>query len=75
VNWQVIVDLANRMGYPMHYTSEEDTWQEIVLLTPVFRGITYERLQHDGIPWNCRTMSTPWCSIPGACCNTGTPVP
>jgi formate dehydrogenase major subunit len=53
VDWHVIVDLANRMGYPMHYTSEEDIWREIVSLTPVFRGITYERLQHEGIPWPC----------------------
>jgi formate dehydrogenase major subunit len=53
VDWHVIADLARRMGYPMHYASEEEIWQEIVLLTPVFRGITYERLQHQGIPWPC----------------------
>lgn len=53
VDWHIIADLANRMGYPMPYTSEEQIWQEIVSLTPVFRGITYERLQHEGIPWPC----------------------
>jgi formate dehydrogenase major subunit len=53
VDWHIVADLARRMGYPMSYASEEDIWQEIVALTPVFRGITYERLQHEGIPWPC----------------------
>jgi predicted molibdopterin-dependent oxidoreductase YjgC len=53
VDWHVIVELANRMGYPMHYAAEEEIWREIVALTPVFGGITYERLQHEGIPWPC----------------------
>jgi formate dehydrogenase major subunit len=53
VDWHIIADLSTRMGYPMSYTSEEEIWQEIVSLTPVFRGITYERLQHEGIPWPC----------------------
>ena len=53
IDWHIIADLANRMGYPMPYTSEEDIWREIVSLTPVFGGITYARLQHEGIPWPC----------------------
>ncbi|MCZ6872324.1 MAG: formate dehydrogenase subunit alpha [bacterium] len=53
VDWHIIADLASRMGYPMSYASEEEIWQEIVSLTPVFRGITYDRLQHEGIPWPC----------------------
>ena len=52
-DWRIIVDLAARMGYPMSYTSEEAIWQEIVSLTPVFTGITYERLANQGIPWPC----------------------
>jgi formate dehydrogenase major subunit len=53
VDWHIIADLANRMGYPMRYTSEEEIWQEIVSLTPPFAGITYERLEQQGIPWPC----------------------
>ena len=53
VDWHIIADLATRMGYPMRYDSEEQIWQEIVSLTPVFGGITYERLQHEGLPWPC----------------------
>src|SRR5207244_4842868 len=53
VDWHIIADLAKRIGYPMRYTSEAEIWQEIVSLTPPFTGITYERLEHAGIPWPC----------------------
>jgi formate dehydrogenase major subunit len=59
VDWHIIADLANRMGYPMSYATEEDIWQEIVSLTPVFGGITYARLQQEGIPWPCPTPEHP----------------
>ena len=52
-DWRIIVDLAARMGYPMSYASEEAIWKEIVSLTPVFAGITYDRLANEGIPWPC----------------------
>ena len=53
VDWHIIADLATRMDYPMRYTSEEEIWQEIVALTPVFGGITYARLEQEGLPWPC----------------------
>jgi formate dehydrogenase major subunit len=59
VDWHIVADLASRMGYPMSYASEEEIWQEIVSLTPVFGGITYNRLQHDGIPWPCPAPGHP----------------
>lgn len=59
VDWHVIADLAERMGYPMHYASEEDIWREIVSLTPVFGGITYDRLRTQGLPWPCPTTDHP----------------
>ena len=59
VDWHIIADLARRMGYPMPYTSEEDIWQEIVSLTPPFTGITYERLEQQGVPWPCPAPDHP----------------
>ncbi len=53
MDWHIIADLSTRMGYPMPYESEAQIWQEIVSLTPVFGGITYERLEHEGLPWPC----------------------
>jgi formate dehydrogenase major subunit len=59
VDWHIIADLAGRMGYPMPYTSEEDIWQEIVSLTPPFTGITYGRLEQQGVPWPCPAPDHP----------------
>jgi formate dehydrogenase major subunit len=59
VDWHIVADLAKRMGYPMPYTSEEEIWQEIVSLTPPFTGITYERLEQQGIPWPCPAPDHP----------------
>ncbi|GIX46186.1 MAG: hypothetical protein KatS3mg131_0397 [Candidatus Tectimicrobiota bacterium] len=53
VDWQIIADLARRMGYPMFYASEEEIWEEIRALTPVLRGITYERLERESVAWPC----------------------
>jgi predicted molibdopterin-dependent oxidoreductase YjgC len=63
VDWQIIADLAQRMGYPMPYSSEEEIWREIVSLTPVFTGITYERLAHEGIPWPCPEPGHPGIAV------------
>jgi formate dehydrogenase major subunit len=59
VDWHIIADLARRMGYPMPYTSEEEIWQEIVSLTPPFTGITYGRLEQQGVPWPCPAPDHP----------------
>jgi formate dehydrogenase major subunit len=59
VDWRIIADLATRMGYPMTYDSEAQIWQEIVSLTPVFGGITYERLEHESLPWPCPEPTHP----------------
>jgi formate dehydrogenase major subunit len=59
VDWHIIADLARRMGYPMPYTSEEEIWQEIVSLTPPFTGVTYARLEQQGVPWPCPAPDHP----------------
>lgn len=59
VDWRVLAELSNRMGYPMSYTSEEEIWQEIVALTPDFAGITYARLEQQGVAWPCPTPEHP----------------
>jgi predicted molibdopterin-dependent oxidoreductase YjgC len=41
------------MGYPMHYSSAEEIFEEIRMLTPSYAGISYERLEGKGIHWPC----------------------
>ncbi len=46
--WQATVDLANAMGYPMHYESAAAIMEEIAALTPTFAGVSFERLDREG---------------------------
>jgi formate dehydrogenase major subunit len=51
-DWQVICEVATRMGYPMHYDHPSQIMDEIARLTPSLRGISYERLERtEGLQW------------------------
>ena len=58
-DWEIIQELSNRFGYQMNYESAEDIMKEISALTPSYGGITYERLQGDGLAWPCPDKEHP----------------
>lgn len=47
----IITDLAGRMGYEMPNTSPETLMAEIASLTGIYRGVTYPRLERNGLQW------------------------
>lgn len=59
VDWEIIQDLSNRLGYPMNYKSAEDIFTEITQLTPSYAGMSYPRLQGEGLLWPCPTHDHP----------------
>ena len=52
-DWEIICDLAERMGYPMHYAHPSEIMDEIATLTPIYGGIHHHRLVPDGLQWPC----------------------
>ena len=63
-DWQVICEVATRMGYPMHYDHPSQIMDEIARLTPSLRGISYERLERtDGLQWPVPETNHPGTSI------------
>lgn len=53
-DWQVTMDLANAMGYPMHYNHPSEIMDEIAQLTPTFTGVSFKRIDELGsIQWPC----------------------
>lgn len=44
-DWQIIQDIANRLGAKWNYTHPSEIYAEIASLTPLFAGVTYERLE------------------------------
>lgn len=57
-DWQIISEIATRMGYPMHYNNTQEIWDELRSLCPDFYGATYEKMGELGyIQWPCRDES------------------
>lgn len=42
-DWEIISLLATEMGYPMHYEDNQQIWDEMRELCPLFYGVTYEK--------------------------------
>jgi formate dehydrogenase alpha subunit len=60
LDWEILQEVAQRMGYPMAYASVKDIIAEINALTPSYAGITYERLIHgERLQWPCPTPGHP----------------
>jgi len=58
-DWQIIQDISTAFGYEMGYGSAEEIFNEIASLTPSYAGITYPRLEGEGIQWPCPTAEHP----------------
>jgi len=59
-DWEIIQEIARRMGYEMNYASWEDILREINRLTPIYGGITPERVNRgEKLQWPCPTPEHP----------------
>ncbi|MGW6197238.1 formate dehydrogenase subunit alpha [Kribbella sp. NPDC055110] len=52
--WEIICEIAQAMGYPMHYDSSAQIMDEIAMTTPTFAGVSFQKLDELGsIQWPC----------------------
>jgi len=59
-DWEIIQEIAKRMGYPMAYGSVKEIIAEINATTPQYAGITYERLMNgERLQWPCPNPQHP----------------
>ena len=58
-DWEIVCDVASRMGYKMSYDSTETIMEEIAALTPIYGGIHYDRLGDFGLQWPCPSRDHP----------------
>ncbi|MBA7533957.1 Formate dehydrogenase H [subsurface metagenome] len=54
-DWRILCELAAQMGYKMSYSGAGEIQTEIASLTPIYAGITYDRLGGAGLQWPCPT--------------------
>jgi formate dehydrogenase major subunit len=53
-DWEITVDLAAALGFPMRYDHPSQIMDEIARLTPTFTGVSYEKLEASGsVQWPC----------------------
>jgi formate dehydrogenase alpha subunit len=58
-DWQIIIDLGERLGHHMPFASPEEVFEEVRRVIPNFAGITYERIDQVGIQWPCPSEDHP----------------
>ncbi len=58
-DWQIQCEIATRMGHSMAYDSSRQIMEEISKVTPSYAGISYERIDYDGLHWPCPTAEHP----------------
>ncbi len=58
-DWQILCDIAARMGYPMPYADSREIMDEIRRVTPSYAGISYERIEREGLHWPCPNPEHP----------------
>ena len=58
-DWWITCEIGTRMGFEMKYQNSEEIFEEIRTVTPSYAGITYERINEEGIPWPCPNIEHP----------------
>lgn len=58
-DWKIITSLSSKMGYDMPFTHPSQIMKEAAELTPIYGGISYERLEVGGLQWPCRNPGDP----------------
>jgi formate dehydrogenase alpha subunit len=63
-DWWIVCEIARRMGYDgLTYNSPREIMDEINRLTPIYGGITYDRIGTQGLQWPCPDAEHPGTSI------------
>jgi formate dehydrogenase alpha subunit len=58
-DWEIICDISNRMGYEMKYESPAQVMSEVAELTPIYGGMSHDRLEGNGLQWPCPNKEHP----------------
>jgi formate dehydrogenase alpha subunit len=58
-DWRIIQRIINAMGCDVSYNSPSDIMEEIRRVVPQYGGITYDRIEKEGIQWPCPDVNHP----------------
>ncbi|NIR42799.1 MAG: formate dehydrogenase subunit alpha [Gemmatimonadetes bacterium] len=58
LDWEIVCEIATRMGYPMSYDSASAIFEEFTSLAPSYSGLDYDNLKPTGKLWPCPDPET-----------------
>ena len=59
-DWQITCDIAKRLGARgFDFTSASEIMDEIASVTPIYGGISYDRIEDGGLQWPCPDSDHP----------------
>ncbi|MBF7096667.1 formate dehydrogenase subunit alpha [Alkalibacter mobilis] len=58
-DWMILSDIMNRMGYEANYKNPGEIMDEIASVTPQYGGISFDRIEEEGLQWPCPTKDHP----------------
>jgi formate dehydrogenase (NADP+) alpha subunit len=59
-DWWITSQMAQKMGEPgFDFSGPEEIMAEINIVSPIYAGITYERIEEVGLQWPCRDLDDP----------------
>jgi formate dehydrogenase alpha subunit len=58
-DWEIICEVATKMGYPMAYGCADKIMDEIASVCPIYGGISFERIDSVGLQWPCLDKEHP----------------
>ena len=59
-DWEILWEVAKLMGCPMKpYHDESEIFDEIATVAPIMAGISYDRIERQGLQWPCPAKDHP----------------
>ncbi|MHC4530400.1 MAG: formate dehydrogenase subunit alpha [Planctomycetota bacterium] len=58
-DWQILCDVAAKIGYPMSYNDASEIMDEIASVSPIYGGMSFDRIETLGLQWPCPDKEHP----------------
>jgi formate dehydrogenase alpha subunit len=52
-DWEILNELLIRFGFPKKYDNPSEIMEEFSQISQIYGGISYDRIQKDGLQWPC----------------------
>jgi formate dehydrogenase alpha subunit len=58
-DWEILQEMLHRFGFEKSYNSPSEIMDEISTVSPIYAGISYDRIEQVGLQWPCTDKNHP----------------